>query len=168
MDPCYPMVCFANDLEIPDEIMLSEQIRGLEQLSCELCGLQNDVVSYRKEESESVTHNMIAVCRLNGMEVQEAHDHVAIMIDTRLNRMDETFATLPKCDKDIAEQVKAYVRGIELMVAANVHWSYRSHRYFGLRNHEVRETGLVDLLVQPPYLKQAIVPKGRADSFNEA
>lgn len=50
MDPCYPMVCFANDLEIPDKIMLSEQIRGLEQLSCELCGLQNDVVSYRKEE----------------------------------------------------------------------------------------------------------------------
>ncbi|PPJ52232.1 hypothetical protein CBER1_09725 [Cercospora berteroae] len=168
MDPCYPMVCFANDLEIPDEIMLSEQIRGLEQLSCELCGLQNDVVSYRKEESESVTHNMIAVCRLNGMEVRQAHDHVAIMIDTRLNRMDETFATLPKWDKDIAEQVKAYVRGIELMVAANVHWSYRSHRYFGLRNHEVRETGLVDLLIQPPYLKQASVPKGRANSFNEA
>ncbi|KAI5366344.1 Putative isoprenoid synthase domain superfamily, terpene cyclase-like 2 [Septoria linicola] len=153
MDPCYPMVCFAYNLEIPDDVMQSAPIQELEQISCELCGLQNDVVSYRKEESENVTHNMIAVCRLHGMKAQEAHDHVALMIDLRLNRINTIVAALPRWGQDIDAQVAVYVQGIKRMIASNVHWSFRSQRYFGLRNKQVRKTGLVDLLQNPPYLQ---------------
>lgn len=50
MDPCYPLLWFAHDLNIPDEVAECAAVEELEQLACELCGLQNDVVSYRKEE----------------------------------------------------------------------------------------------------------------------
>ncbi|RYE21219.1 MAG: hypothetical protein EOP45_09865, partial [Sphingobacteriaceae bacterium] len=78
-------------------------------------------MSYRKEESENVTHNMIAVCRLHGMNAQEAHDHVALMIDLRLNRINTIVAALPRWGQDIDAQVAVYVQGIKRMIASNVH-----------------------------------------------
>lgn len=51
MDLCFGMICFAYDLEILDEVMYNDSIVEIEALLyCELGGLQNDLVSCRKEE----------------------------------------------------------------------------------------------------------------------
>ncbi|KAF2825788.1 putative pentalenene synthase [Ophiobolus disseminans] len=156
MDPCFAMICFAYDLELPDEVFEHRTIGEIEALCCEIGGLQNDVVSYRKEESEDVNHNILAVCRLQGMQTQEAHDFVGKLIDIRLERMIDLMSNLPYWGNTVDEQVEIYVAAIKNMIAANVHWSFRSQRYFGTRNEEVRKTRIIDLMVDPPYMKRAL------------
>ncbi|EME39124.1 hypothetical protein DOTSEDRAFT_82994 [Dothistroma septosporum NZE10] len=176
MDPCFAMICFAYDLDIPDEVLENESIAELEALCCELGGLQNDVVSYRKEEvsqracsfspddfltsqqEEDVNHNILAVCRMNGMAIQEAHDYIGDLIGLRIHRMNALIDGLPYWGAGVNEQVAMYVQAIKDMIVANVHWSFRSQRYFGLGNREVRETRVVDLLIEPPYMR-----RGRGD-----
>lgn len=54
MDPCFAMICFAYELQLPAEVFEDATIQEIEVLCCEIGGLQNDVVSYRKEEVRSL------------------------------------------------------------------------------------------------------------------
>lgn len=96
---------------------------------------------------------MVATCRLNGMSAQEAYDHTGLMIDSRLERLDECVAALPYVDA----QVATYVQGMKNVLVSNVHWSFRGQRYFGSRNEEVKKTRVIDVLAEPEYLNQARV-----------
>ncbi|KAF2217507.1 hypothetical protein CERZMDRAFT_92153 [Cercospora zeae-maydis SCOH1-5] len=82
-----------------------------------------------------------------------------IMTNARWNRIDEISATLPKEDKTLLSEFKTYGSGIELMVAANVHWAIAVIDAFGSPKHQVRKTGIGNVLICPPYLNKKIVPR---------
>lgn len=70
----------------------------------------------------TVSHNLVALCRLNGMSAQEAFDVVASMVDERFAAWDETVKVVPSWGEAVNAQVEQYICGIQNMVQANLSW----------------------------------------------
>ncbi|KAI1327758.1 isoprenoid synthase domain-containing protein [Xylariaceae sp. FL0255] len=150
--PMYPLIEFAYSLELPNEVFEHPTVRLLEDLEAEFVMMMNDILSYRKEESENCPFNMVAVCRMNGSSAQAAFDQIAAMIDSRFEQWDEAVRTLPSWGTDIDAQVKQYIQGIQNIVQANLSWSFRSGRYFGSKGEEVLLMREIDVLMHPSFL----------------
>lgn len=88
------------------------------------------------------------------MEIQGAHDWVGSLIDHRLARMAQLTSNLPSWGGNIDGEVAIYVTAIKNMIAANVHWSFHTQRYFGKVDSEVQKSRIVDLMVAPPYMRR--------------
>ncbi|KAK2605505.1 hypothetical protein N8I77_008338 [Diaporthe amygdali] len=148
----YPLVEFAYDLNIPDEVFLHPAIQALQNLVAELTMLHNDILSYRKEENINCPFNMVAVCRMNGLSAQEAFDEIASMVDERYIAWYENVKAVPSWGKEIDNDVQQYIQGIRNIVQANLSWSFRTGRYFGSEAKKVQESREIDVLTQPPFL----------------
>jgi len=61
-------------------------------------------------------------------------------------RFTENKKKLPSWDEKTDKDVAVYVDGLMDWMVGNVHWSYKSERYFGKSGPEVRETRVVKLL----------------------
>ncbi|KAH8164929.1 hypothetical protein CIB48_g3318 [Xylaria polymorpha] len=116
--PMYPLIEFAYDLAIPDEVFSHPTIQALENLGAEM----NDILSYQKEEGENCPFNMVAVCRMNGSSAQEAFDELASLIDERFAQWETAMNMLPVWGGDIDSQVQLYIQGIQNIVQANLSW----------------------------------------------
>ncbi|KAI1393511.1 terpene synthase metal binding domain-containing protein [Hypoxylon trugodes] len=150
--PMYPLIEFAYELDIPDEVFEHHTIQTLENLGAEFVMLMNDILSYRKEEGENCPFNMVAVCRMNGLSAQEAFDEIASMVDMRFLLWDDAVKSLPSWGENIDGQVRQYIQGIQNIVQANLSWSFRTGRYFGPKADEVRKSREIDVLMQPSFL----------------
>ncbi|KAI0156091.1 terpene synthase metal binding domain-containing protein [Pestalotiopsis sp. NC0098] len=150
--PMYPLIEFAYNLDLPDQVFLDPAIQALENLGAEFVMLMNDILSYQKEESENVPFNMVAVCRINGSSAQNAFDEIASLVDERYAIWDATVRKVPSWGKDVDAQVQQYVQGIQNIVQANLSWSFRTGRYFGPKAAEVRKSRELDVLLKPGFL----------------
>ncbi|KAE8161751.1 pentalenene synthase [Aspergillus tamarii] len=147
VSPLFALVEYGHKLHIPDSVFETRSIKEIERIGIDLVLLQNDILSYCKEEKEGVTHNMVAICRRAGMPAQMAFDHIGGMLLSRYHDWYLALADLPSWGECIDSEVQQYIRGVQNVVKANLHWSFRSGRYFGKANEEVRKTGIVT--VQP-------------------
>ncbi|PYI05323.1 pentalenene synthase [Aspergillus sclerotiicarbonarius CBS 121057] len=157
VSPLFALVEYAHKLDIPDFVFECKSIQEIERIGIDLVLLQNDILSYCKEEKEGVSHNLVAICRHNGMPAQMAFNHVGNMLTERYRDWYLALAALPTWGERIDAGVQQYIRGVQNVVRANLHWSFRSGRYFGKANDKVRKTGLVTVRSQSADFKLSIM-----------
>ncbi|PKX98052.1 terpene synthase family protein [Aspergillus novofumigatus IBT 16806] len=141
--PLFALVEYAHKLDIPDHVFECRSIQEIERIGVDLVLLQNDILSYCKEEKEGVTHNVVAVCRHSGMPAQMAFNHIGNMLVARYRDWYLALAELPSWGEHVDAQVQQYIRGVQNVVMANLNWSFRSGRYFGDAKDIVRRSMIV-------------------------
>ncbi|KAL5355212.1 terpene synthase metal binding domain protein [Aspergillus floccosus] len=156
VSPLFALVEYAHKLNLPDSVFETRSIQEIERLGIDLVLLQNDILSYCKEEKEGVTHNMVAICRHAGMPAQMAFDHIGEMLVSCYRDWYMALAELPSWGERIDAEVQQYIRGVQNVVMANLNWSFRSGRYFGKANDQVRKTGIVMVRPQKVDLELAL------------
>jgi len=87
------------------------------------------------------------------MSAQKAFDHLGNLLEARLERFEELAQSLPHWDNPTAAAVDEYVEGVRNSVRANLYWSLRTDRYFGVATEEVKRTRRVNVMVHPKYLQ---------------
>ncbi|KAL4986825.1 terpene synthase metal binding domain protein [Aspergillus falconensis] len=143
--PIYALIEYAHHLDIPDAVFECASIKEIQRIGVDLVLIQNDILSYCKEETESVPHNLVAITRYTspGLKAQSAFDRVSAMLNDRYRDWYLALSELPSWGEAIDAQVQEYVEGVRAVVRANLGWSFRSKRYFGDNADEVRRTGTV-------------------------
>ncbi|KAK1590316.1 terpene synthase metal binding domain-containing protein [Colletotrichum navitas] len=154
--PLYHLIEYTHSLQIPDDVFEDPAIQALERLGADLVILSNDILSYRKEESEGCPFNMVAACRMNGKSAQEAFDIVGSLLEESYIEWDEVMIRMPCWDVAVDSEVERYIKGIQNVVQANISWSFHSKRYLGADGPQVRKTWRIDVLVNPPYLSDSV------------
>ncbi|TGJ78355.1 hypothetical protein E0Z10_g10414 [Xylaria hypoxylon] len=122
VSPLFSLVEYAHALRIPDYVFEHPTIQEIEQLGIEFVLITNDILSYMKEEGESVPHNLVAVARMSGLRAQEAFDYVGNMLNSRYERWEKAVGVIPNWGEDINKHVEKYVRGVADVVRGNLYW----------------------------------------------
>ncbi|RLL97391.1 hypothetical protein CFD26_105000 [Aspergillus turcosus] len=148
--PLFALVEYAHKLDIPDHVFECRSIKEIERIGVDLVLLQNDILSYCKEEKEGVAHNVVAICRHSGMPAQMAFNHIGNMLVARYKDWYLALAELPSWGEHVDAQVQQYIRGVQNVVMANLNWSFRSGRYFGDAKDIVRKSMIVTVKPQSP------------------
>ncbi|PKY05071.1 pentalenene synthase [Aspergillus campestris IBT 28561] len=148
VSPLFALVEYAHKLNLPDCVFEARSIKEIERIGIDLVLLQNDILSYCKEEKEGVAHNMVATCRSSGMPAQKAFNHVGNMLVSRYRDWYLALAELPSWGEEVDYEVQEYILGVVNVVKANLNWSFRSGRYFGKANEAVRKTWMVTVRPQ--------------------
>ncbi|KAL5042244.1 hypothetical protein BDW71DRAFT_200728 [Aspergillus fruticulosus] len=143
--PIYALIEYAHHLDIPDAVFECASIKEIQRIGVDLVLIQNDILSYCKEETESVPHNLVAITRYTspGLKAQSAFDRVSAMLNDRYRDWYLALSELPSWGEAIDAQVQEYVEGVRAVARANLGWSFRSKRYFGDDADKVRRTGTV-------------------------
>ncbi|KAF9475126.1 terpenoid synthase [Pholiota conissans] len=145
--PCWALIEYACNLDIPDEVMDHPTIRNLGEAANDLVTWSNDIFSYNVEQSKGDTHNMIpVVMNQEGIDLQSAVDFVGDMCKQSIDRFDEERSRLPSWGPEIDRQVDIYVDGLANWIVGSLHWSFETERYFGKTGRQVKASRVVELL----------------------
>ncbi|KAI9654409.1 MAG: hypothetical protein M1831_005375 [Alyxoria varia] len=150
--PLFALVEYAYALDIPDHIMNHEAIHTIQRLGAEFVLLQNDMLSYHKEQREGVSHNLVALYRSAGFSAEASFKILDKLLHERYHEWYATLAQMPSWGGNIDFQVQRYIQGVQNVVLANLNWSFRSSRYFGANKDIVRTTGFIDVLPVEPLI----------------
>lgn len=132
----FALVQFGHDIVLPDFVSENTTIKEIECIGIDLTLMHNDLLSYDKEDAEGVPHNLVAVCRAQGMSAQMAVDCVAELINSRHVQLNRAMGNVPSWDKETDSQVTRYLLGIQDVIKANLYWSFRSARFLTDRQKE--------------------------------
>ncbi|KAF8905261.1 isoprenoid synthase domain-containing protein [Gymnopilus junonius] len=145
--PCWALIEFAYNLNIPDEVMDHPTIHNLGEAANDLVTWSNDIFSYNVEQSKGDTHNMIpVVMNQEGVDLQTAVDFVGNMCKQSIDRFSAERNQLPSWGPEIDREVAIYVNGLADWIVGSLHWSFESERYFGKNGRDVKTTRIVELL----------------------
>lgn len=150
--PLFAFVEYGHGIDLSDYIFDHPLIQEIQVLGIDWVLIQNDLISYPKDEEEGVNHNLISSYRLQGMDPQEAYDQLGKMLEKIYTRFDEAVTALPDWGEEVNAEVERYVDGIKNCVKANLHWSFRTDRYFGSKKEEIKKNGKLEVMKEPPYL----------------
>ncbi|KAG6335506.1 hypothetical protein ID866_3578 [Astraeus odoratus] len=147
--PCWALVEYAYNLDIPDEVMNHPLICALGEATNDLVTWSNDIFSYNVEQSKGQTHNMInVVMKEQGIDLQSAFDFVGNLCKQSIDRFIDCRARLPSWGPEIDRDIAIYVDGLADWIVGSLHWSFDTERYFGKQGIQVKKTRIVTLL--PP------------------
>ncbi|PPQ66010.1 hypothetical protein CVT24_011954 [Panaeolus cyanescens] len=145
--PCWALIEYANNLDIPDEIMDHPVLRNLGEATNDLVTWSNDIFSFNVEQSKNDTHNMICVVMAqHSLDLQSAVDFVGDMCKGSIERFMMERENLPSWGPEVDWQVKVYVDGLADWIVGSLHWSFETERYFGKVGKEVKKSRVVELL----------------------
>ncbi|RXW15885.1 hypothetical protein EST38_g9973 [Candolleomyces aberdarensis] len=145
--PCWALIEYANNLDIPDEVMDHPIVRNLGEAANDLVTWSNDIFSYNVEQSKGDTHNMIPVVMAQeGLDLQSAVDFVGDMCKQSIDRFIEEQEHLPSWGPKIDADLAIYIGGLADWIVGSLHWSFDTERYFGKNGRQVKATRVVDLL----------------------
>lgn len=125
----FALVQFGHQIVLPDFVLQNAAIKEVETIGIDLTLMHNDLLSYDKEDAEGVPHNLVAVCRMQGMSAQAAVNCIAELISSRHDKLQIALACVPTWDEETNSQVVKYLEGIQDVVKANLYWSFRSARF---------------------------------------
>lgn len=89
---------------------------------CLLVNRQNDVLSFHKEQSMGVNHNIIHLFRQDGLSQQEAYDQVSQLLNKRYRAWYLAHSEIPLWGEAVDVQVQMYVKGCQDVILANLNW----------------------------------------------
>ncbi|KAH7912167.1 isoprenoid synthase domain-containing protein [Hygrophoropsis aurantiaca] len=145
--PCWALIEYANNLDIPDEVIDHPLIRSLGEAANDLVTWSNDIFSYNVEQSKGDTHNMIVVVmNEQGLDLQSAVDFVGDLCKHSIDRFNDDRQNLPTLGAKIDRDVEVYVSGLADWIVGSLHWSFESERYFGKSGRDVKSSRIVNLL----------------------
>ncbi|KAF2760256.1 terpenoid synthase [Pseudovirgaria hyperparasitica] len=152
----YVLIEYAHEIRVPENLHDNAHLLNIETIGVDLILMHNDILSYRKEESESVPHNLLAVCRMHGMTMQQAVDCLEHHISERHQRLDHTIQNLPSWGEDIDNEVAKFVQAVQNTIKANLYWSFKSGRFLSEEKRiRLKESGELDVLALPRFLRLA-------------
>lgn len=156
----FALVEFGHRWDISEDAIEHPAVKEIEAIGIDLTFMHNDLLSYPKEESEGVSHNLVAMYRASGMTAQDAINHIGQLIEARHRQMDFMVSQLPSWTPLIDKEIRKYVQGIKNVVKANLYWSFESGRFLTeAQKEEVRNNGKIAVLKQPIFLnKSNIIP----------
>jgi hypothetical protein len=165
--PCWALIEYANNLDIPDDVMEHPSILALGEAANDLVTWSNDIFSYNVEQARGDTHNMICVAmREQGLSLQEAFDFVGYVTPSRffgsylslslfrglckqsIDRFIEEREHLPLWSPAIDKDVAVYVQGLADWIVGSLHWSFLTERYFGRKGMAIKKQRVLKLLPQ--------------------
>ncbi|KAI0828590.1 terpenoid synthase [Trametes gibbosa] len=145
--PCWALIEYANDLDLPDWVMQHPCVRGLEEAANDLVTWSNDIFSYNVEQANGDTHNMIVVVQTQEqLDLQSAIDYVSALCLGCITRFQILRDALPSWGHVIDNQLATYVDGLGDWMIGNLVWSFETERYFGRAGGQVRAELAVLLL----------------------
>ncbi|OJZ82180.1 hypothetical protein ASPFODRAFT_701161 [Aspergillus luchuensis CBS 106.47] len=142
--PLFALFEYAYGLNIPDEVFECSSIKELERVSTEVTVIQNDIVSYRKEQVCAYNSNLIKIYLRDGFSVQAAFDEAGKLLATCYRDWYLALADLPSWGEDVDAQVQTYIEGLQNVVLANIHWSFRAERYWK-SNAEIQKERTIEV-----------------------
>lgn len=146
----FALVEYGHQLSIPDHVADYPVMKEMSLIGIDLTLMHNDLLSYPKEESEHVAHNILAMYRLDGMEAQEAIDHVGGLVEQRLRQFELLIGELPSWTPEVDEKVRQYVDVVKNVVKANLYWSFQSGRFLSeTQKATLRKGGKIAILQRP-------------------
>ncbi|CAI7610388.1 unnamed protein product [Penicillium discolor] len=151
--PIFALVEYASDLDLPDEVIDHPVIEELRVIITDIVWIQNDIVSYFKEQGLGEQHNLVTAYLLQGYPLQVAFEKSGDLLQSRYRDWYRNFAKLPFWEEHIDRQVQLYLSGVQNVALANLNWSFRTDRYWYGQNDKVRTTREVTIPVQPALLK---------------
>ncbi|KDR73677.1 hypothetical protein GALMADRAFT_72397 [Galerina marginata CBS 339.88] len=145
--PCWALIEYALGIDLPDFVVDHPVIQALAQEANDLVTWSNDIFSYNVEQSRGDTHNMIIILmKYHGLTLQGAVDYVGDLCAQTIDAFSENKRKLPSWGAEIDDVVVQYVQGLQDWIVGSLHWSFRTHRYFGAQGAEVKKHRLVKLL----------------------
>ncbi|KAI0676414.1 terpenoid synthase [Trametes maxima] len=145
--PCWALIEYANNLDLPDWVMEHPCVRGLEEAANDLVTWSNDIFSYNVEQANGDTHNMIVVVqRQEKLDLQSAIDYVGALCEQCVDRFDTLRRALPSWGPEIDSQLQVYIDGLGDWMIGNLVWSFETERYFRRAGPRVRANLSVALL----------------------
>ncbi|KAL9608737.1 MAG: hypothetical protein Q9167_006455 [Letrouitia subvulpina] len=108
--------------------------------------MTTDSLCRHPPSAEGVNHNLVTICRMNGMPAQQAFDHVNRLLQGCYRDWYLALADLPQWGEEIDTQVQRYIQGVQDVVLANLSWSFKSQRYLGKMHDVVRKTRQITVL----------------------
>ncbi|KAJ7627810.1 isoprenoid synthase domain-containing protein [Mycena polygramma] len=148
-------------LTLPDEVFYHPVVQELQYLIAELVFLDNDMVSYNKEQATGNScHNILTVAmREFNIDLQAAlgwlyehHAQVQVRFFGALERV-------PSFGPQVDPQLEQYISRMAIWPRCNDSWNFESGRYFGAKGLEIQKSRWVPLL---PKVERD--PKLRADN----
>ncbi|KAJ6569008.1 isoprenoid synthase domain-containing protein [Mycena capillaripes] len=144
--PCWAIIEYANNLNIPNHVMGHPVVRGLEDAANDLVAWSNDIFSYSVEQSKGDTHNMIAVVmHHNGLDLPAAVNFVGDLCKDAMARFTSQKEELPTWGIEIDRDISKYVQGLADWMSGTLYWSFETERYFGKAVKTVKATKVVRL-----------------------
>ncbi|KAG1843480.1 isoprenoid synthase domain-containing protein [Suillus subalutaceus] len=151
LKPCL----FINEMEmgLPDEVFYHPVIMDLAECTTNLVLIDNDMISYNKEQAANDDHNLVSIVMLElGLDISgamawAAHYHAEVG-----KRFIEGLAKVPSWGPSVDVLVKEYLDGMAMWARANHSWGYETQRYWGPTTGmrpEIQKTRLVPLLPRP-------------------
>ncbi|KAJ6480169.1 isoprenoid synthase domain-containing protein [Mycena sanguinolenta] len=148
--PSFVLIEYANNLNIPDEVMDHPLIASLGEAANDLVTcpkvlrLDTPLSAFTHNDLQGDTHNMIpVVMHEQGMDLQSAVDFVTKMCKQSLDRFN---AQLPSWGAKIGRDVDIYVNRLANWIVGSLHWSFMTERYLGRKGASVKTSCVVDLL----------------------
>ncbi|PVH79741.1 putative pentalenene synthase [Cadophora sp. DSE1049] len=127
--PVITLMEYALQLKIPAHVYEYECFEKLKRVVIDVVLIQNDIISYKKEQAEGVPHNLITVLRNGGMTTQQAFNRAGEMLDECYLEWLNAKAGSPQ-----GTEVAKFVEGTRTIMLASLHWHFRPDRYFGEMN----------------------------------
>ncbi|ETR98646.1 terpenoid synthase [Trichoderma reesei RUT C-30] len=140
------LVEYAENIKLSQAQMDHPALQLCTRTIVDLVILSNDILSYKKEvELNDAGNNLVTILKAQNLSDQEAMDKIGRMLDacyeSWYNAMDE----LPVWGAGIDQEVRRYLVVCRNVGLGNLHWSFRSGRYFGTSGEEVRKTRILTL-----------------------
>ncbi|KAI0520880.1 isoprenoid synthase domain-containing protein [Xylaria bambusicola] len=151
--PLFALIEYAHGIELPDYVFEHAVIQEFVELGIEFCAITNDIMSYKKEEGQTIPHNLVAIARMRGLGAQEAFDYVGTMLESRYERWERAIVAIPDWGEEVNKHVRSYVKGIADVVRANLYWSFKTERYLGKDGATIRQSRCLQVLKSPGYLR---------------
>ncbi|TFK19578.1 terpenoid synthase [Coprinopsis marcescibilis] len=149
--PCWALIEYANNLDLPEEVMDHPVVRALGEATNDLVTWSNDIFSYNVEQAKGDTHNMIpVVMNQEGLDLQSAVDFVGDMCKAAIDRFIEEQNYLPSWGPKIDRDLAIYINGLADWIVGSLHWSFDTERYFGKNGRQVKSSRIIELLPLRP------------------
>ena len=124
--PLFALMQFSQRVNLSDEVLQSR--RMLQEAALDMVILHNDLLSYPKEQSEGVPHNLIAAWRAGGGTAQAAVDFIAKELQLRHSMLQDAAKDLNSLFS--GDEVRNHVEEVRNIISANLYRSFRSRRFF--------------------------------------
>jgi hypothetical protein len=125
---CLALIETINGFELDDRAWYDPSVRAASEAVADIICWSNDIVSYRKEESQPV--NVLSLPTVlaheHGMTEQQALDHCAVMLEQRI--ADFYAAERPLLASGDPNLIR-FACDLRHWIAGNLEWSYETGRY---------------------------------------